>query len=69
MEVKVWGFWEVVVLGQSEHLGHYFVDKTVNSPVNVSIPIPYYVSYLQTSMCIKTGETIENKFVSENAGS
>lgn len=46
MEVKVWGFWEVVVLGQSEHLGHCLVDKTINSPVNASIPILYYVSYL-----------------------
>lgn len=68
MEVKVWGFWEVVVLGQSEHLGHCLVDKTINSPVNASIPILYYVSYLQTSICTKKRETIGNNFASENAG-
>lgn len=59
----------MVVLVQSEHLGNYFVDKTINSPVNDSIPIPYYVSYLSSSVCIKKGKTIGNKFEPENAGS
>lgn len=62
-------FWEVLVSGQSEHLGHCFVDKTINSPVNASVLIPYYVSCLESSVCFKKGKTIGNKFVPESAGS